>query len=141
MSLPPGARAREVEVLLRTSAKGNIQLQGVLAKLRADQGDLDQAAEVWAKTLASKGDAYSRRMYGFSLLKAGRADEAAAVLAHCLADDPANVIVFRNYVRLQHKRGALGELRRTLEELLPRAGTRAGAFHGELRKLPLADVN
>jgi protein O-GlcNAc transferase len=137
LALPAEARPREVEVLLRTTARGNTQLQGVLAKLRADQGDPDQAAEVWAKTLAAKGDAYSRRMYAFSLLKAGRTDEAATVLAQCLADDPGNIIVFRNYVNLQHKREALAELRQTLEELLPRAGPRAGAFHGELRKLPL----
>jgi predicted Zn-dependent protease len=141
LALPAEARAREVEVLLRTTARGNTQLQGVLAKLRADEGDPDQAADVWAKTLAAKGDAYSRRMYAFSLLKAGRTDEAAMLLAQCLADDPANIIVFRNYVNLQHKRVALAELRQTLEELLPRAGARAGAFHGELRKLPLPEAN
>ncbi len=141
MALPPEARSREVEVLLKTTARGNTQLQGVLARLRAGQGDLGQAAEMWAKTLAAKGDAYSRRMYAFSLLKAARTDEAAALLAQCLADDPTNVIVFRNYVNLQHKREALAELRRTLEELLPRAGARAGAFHGELRKLPLPDAS
>ncbi|MGO9658631.1 MAG: tetratricopeptide repeat protein [Acidimicrobiales bacterium] len=104
MALPPEARSREVEVLLKTTARGNTQLQGVLARLRAGQGDLGQAAEMWAKTLAAKGDAYSRRMYAFSLLKAARTDEAAALLAQCLADDPTNVIVFRNYVNLQHKR-------------------------------------
>ncbi len=140
MALPPDARSREVEVLLKTTARGNTQLQGVLARLRTGQGKLDQAAEVWAKTLTAKGDAYSRRMYAFSLLKAARTDEAAALLAQCLADDPTNVIVFRNYVNLQHKREALAELRRTLEELLPRAEARAGAFHGELRKLPLPDA-
>ncbi|MGH9105423.1 MAG: tetratricopeptide repeat protein [Acidimicrobiales bacterium] len=139
MALPPEARDREVEVLLKTTARGNAQLQGLLAKLHAGQGKLDQAAEVWAKTLAAKGDAYSRRMYAFSLQKAGRTDEAVSVFAQCLADDPANLLVFRNYVNLQRKREAWGELRRTLEELLPRAGARAGAFHGELRKLPVGD--
>jgi tetratricopeptide (TPR) repeat protein len=136
-SLPKESRAREVEVLLRTTGRGNAHLQGLLARLRAGEGELDQAVEVWAKRVASRGDAYSRRMYAFSLLKAGRPEEAAPALAQCLADDPANLIVFRTYVNLQRKRQALGELRKTLEELLPRAAHRAGAYHGELKKLPL----
>jgi predicted Zn-dependent protease len=135
-ALPPESAAREVEVLLRTTARGNRHLQALLARLRADQGSVGQAADTWAQALAEKGDPFSRRMYAFSLIKAGRRDEAVPVLAQALADDPANVVVFRNYVRLQRERGALGELRATLEQLLPRAGERSGAFHGELRKLP-----
>jgi tetratricopeptide (TPR) repeat protein len=138
LALPPEERAREVEVLLKTTARGNTHVQGLLAKLAGDRGDLDQAADSWAKAVAAKGDAYSRQRLGFSLQKAGRIDEAAGVLARCLAEDPTDVVVFRNYVNLQRKRGALDELRCTLEELLPSAGARAGAFHGELRKLPLA---
>ena len=135
-ALSPEVAGREVEVLLRTTARGNRHLQALLAKLRANQGSLGQAAETWAQALSDNGDPYSRRMYAFSLLKAGRKDEAAPALAQALADDPTNVVVFRNYVRLQRQRGALGELRSTLEQLLPRAGERSGAFHGELRKLP-----
>jgi len=141
LGLAPEDRSREVEVLLKTTARGNTHLQGLLAKLARDQGQLDQATDNWAKALAAKGDRYSRKNYAFSLQRAGRLDEAAAVLRRCLADDPADVVVFRNYVHLQRKRGALGELRHTLEELLPSAGVRAGAFHGELRKLPLGGAD
>jgi tetratricopeptide (TPR) repeat protein len=131
--LPPDEKKREIEVLLKTT--GNAHLRGVLAKLHKDEGDMDQAAQEWAKASGTKGNAFSRRMYAFSLLKAGKDEEAAAALARSLADDPANVIVFRNYVNLQKKRGAVEELRRTLEELLPRAGARAGVFKGELKRL------
>jgi cytochrome c-type biogenesis protein CcmH/NrfG len=98
LALPPEARSREVEVLLKTTARGNTHLQRLLAKLASDHGDLDEAVERWAKALAAKGDAFSRSKYGFALQKAGRLDEAAGVLARCLADDPADVVVFRNYV-------------------------------------------
>jgi Tfp pilus assembly protein PilF len=132
--LPPVERKRELRALLK--ATGNPHLRDLLAKAHKDEGDMDQAAQEWAKLSSTTGSAYSRRMYAFSLLKAGHYDVAASALARCLADDPANVVVFRNYINLQKKRGAIEELRRTLEELLPRAGGRAGAFHGELRKLP-----
>ena len=50
-------------------------------------------------------------------------------------EDPADTVLFRTYIHLQRTRGALDELRATLEELLPIAGDRQGAIYGELRKL------
>jgi hypothetical protein len=41
---------------------------------------------------------------------------------------------------MQRTRGAIDELRQTLEQALPGAGSRRGAFFGELRKLPAADT-
>jgi hypothetical protein len=43
--------------------------------------------------------------------------------------------LFRTFVHLQRKRGALEELRRTLEELAPRAGDLRGPMYGEIRML------
>ncbi len=136
LRLPPEARSREVEVLLKTTGRGNRHLEAVLARMRSAQGDTGAAAEAWGHTAAEHGDPYSRRMHGFSLRKAGRLDEAAAVLGRCLADEPHNIPVFRAYIAVQRDRGAFEELRRTLEAILPRAGARRGAYYGELRKLP-----
>jgi tetratricopeptide (TPR) repeat protein len=136
LRLPPAKRAREAEVLVKSSGRGNKHLVGVLAKYRTEQGDVDKAAEAWRQRAEQHGDAYARRMYGFALRKAGRMDEAAAVLGRCLVEDPHNLPVFRTYIQLQRKRGAIEELRRTLEEALPGAGSRKGAIHGELKKLP-----
>ena len=58
------------------------------------------------------------------------------LLRDVLLEDPADVILFRTYVSLQRQRGELGELRQTLQEMLPIAGPRKGAVYGELRKLP-----
>jgi hypothetical protein len=78
-------------------------------------------------------------MQGFALRKAGRLDEAASILGACLVETPDDLILFRTYVGLQRSRGAIEELRQTLEQALPGAGSRRGAFFGELRKLPAPD--
>lgn len=132
--LGPDAQVREVEVLLKTTAPGNAQLRGLLARLRAGRGEHDAGVQEWRAANLENGSAYSRRMHAFALRKAGRLDEAAAALASCLAEDPANVPVFRSYVATQRERGSVEELCRTLEALLARAGARRGAFLGELRK-------
>jgi predicted Zn-dependent protease len=136
LKLPEDKRAREVEVLLKSSGRGNRHLMAVLAEFRANQGEGDKAAETWARRVEQHGDPYARRMYGFALRKAGRLDEAATVLGQCLIEEPHDIILFKTYVALQRKRGALDELRRTLDEALPRAGARRGAFFAELKKLP-----
>jgi hypothetical protein len=79
-------------------------------------------------------------MHGFALRKAGRLDEAAAVLGACLVETPDDLILFRTYVGMQRGRGAIEELRETLERALPGAESRRGAFFGELRKLPAPDT-
>jgi predicted Zn-dependent protease len=136
LKLPEDKRAREVEVLLKSSGRGNRHLMAVLAEFRANQGEGDKAAETWARRVEQHGDPYARRMYGFALRKAGRLDEAATVLGQCLIEEPHDIILFKTYVALQRKRGALDELRRTLDEALPRAGARRGAFFAEQKKLP-----
>ena len=139
LRLPGERREREVQVLLKTTGRGNPHLLGVLARLRSERGDQEEAARAWGQR-ARGGDLFARKQEGFALRKAGRLDEAAAVLGACLAADPEDRYVFSSYVSLQRQRGAFEELRRTLEEILPRAGSRRGAFYGALRKLPRADV-
>ena len=138
LRLPPDRRAREVAVLRKSGAADNRHLVAVLARLRSEEGDEAAAAEVWAERAERTGDLYGRKMHGFALRRAGRLDEAAAVLGQCLRDDPQDLVLFRTYVHLQHRRQALEELRQTLESILPRAGSRRGAVYGELRKLPAA---
>jgi tetratricopeptide (TPR) repeat protein len=135
-ALPADRRAREVEVLLKSSGRDNRHLQSVLARLRSQGGDEEQAAAVWAKAARDHGDLYSRKMQGFALRRAGKKAEAAAVLGRCVLEDPHDLVLFRTYVHLQRTRGAVEELRSTLEELIPVAGDRRGAVFGELRKLP-----
>lgn len=137
--LPPERREREIRVLLKTTGRSNRHLLGVLARLRSRQGDPAEAARAWGQA-ARDGDLFSRKQEGFALRKAGRLEEAAAVLGACLAADPEDRFVFSSYVSLQRERGAFAELRRALEEALPRAGSRRGAFYGALRKLPPADA-
>lgn len=137
LRLPPERREREIQVLLRTTGRDNKHLVGVLAKLRGEQGDQEEAARTWGQR-ARTGDLYARKQEGFALRKAGKLDEAAAVLSTCLAADPEDRYVFSSYVSLQRQREAWEELRVTLEEALPRAGSRRGAFYGALRKLPPA---
>jgi predicted Zn-dependent protease len=74
-------------------------------------------------------------MEAYALSKAGDVEQAAALMRACLLEDPEDVVLFQNFVRVQRKRGALDELRATLEELVPLAGGRRGAVYGELRKL------
>ncbi|MGH9055618.1 MAG: tetratricopeptide repeat protein [Acidimicrobiales bacterium] len=136
LRLPPEKRERELAVLLKTSGRDNPHLAGILARMRSEQGDEGEAAEVWKKRAQHHGDFYSRKMQGFALRRAGRLDEAAAVLGQCVREAPHDLILFRTYLHLQRSRGALEELRRTLEDLLPIAGSRRGAVYGELRKLP-----
>lgn len=138
LRLPAERREREVQVLLKTTGRSNRHLLGVLARLRADKGDLEEAASAWGQR-ARGGDMFARKQEGFALRRAGRLEEAAAVLGACLAADPEDRFVFSSYVSLQRERGALKELRRALEEALPRAGSRRGAFYGTLRKLPPGD--
>ena len=138
LRLPPQRREREIAVLLKTGGRENPHLAGVLARLRSEQGDDEQAAEVWRDRARSHGDFYARKMHGFALRRAGRLDEAASVLGQCVLEDPNDLVLFRTYLHLQRKREKLDELRRTLEDLLPLAGSRRGAVYGELRKLPAA---
>ena len=135
LRLPPDERAREVEILLKSEAGANRHLLAVLARLRSQGGDDRQAAEAWRASRTLHGDLFSRKMEGYALRKAGELDEAAAVLRACLLEDPEDLVLFRTYIHLQRSRGALDDLRATLEELVPRAGGRRGAVYGELRKL------
>jgi tetratricopeptide (TPR) repeat protein len=135
LRLPAEDRQREVEVLLRTHEKGNRHLIGVLAKLRSESGDDRQAAEAWGERRKLHGDPFARKMEAYALRKAGDLEQAAALFRVCLLADPEDLILFRTYVHLQRSRGALDELRSTLEELVPLAGSRRGAVYGELRKL------
>ncbi len=136
LRLPPEKREREASVLHKTAGVDNPHLTGVLARMHSEAGDESAAAAAWRQRAERTGDLYARKMHGFALRRAGQLDEAAAVLGSCLLEDPENVILFRTYVHLQHGRGALDELRRTLETLLPTAGRRRGAVYGVLRKLP-----
>jgi tetratricopeptide (TPR) repeat protein len=136
LRLPPVQREREVAVLDKTLGREDPHVAGVLARMRSEAGDEAAAAATWRRRAEKTGDPYARRMLGFALRRAGELDEAAAVLGSCLLEDPGNVILFRTYVHLQHQRGALDELRHTLESLLPVAGGRRGAVYRELRRLP-----
>ena len=138
LKLPEEDRAREVQVLIKTTSGDNKHLVGVLARLRSQHGDNAAAAKAWGQR-ARKGDLYARKQEGFQLRKAGRLAEAAAVLGPCLLAEPQDQYVFSSYVSLQRQRGALDELRATLQAALPRAGRREGAYFGALRKLPMPD--
>jgi tetratricopeptide (TPR) repeat protein len=138
LKLPAEDQAREVQVLLKTTGRDNKHLVGVLAKLRSQHGDNDASAQAWGRR-AREGDLYARKQEGFQLRKAGKLEEAAAVLGPCLLADPDDQYVFSSYVSLQHQRGAVDELRRTLVAALPRAASRKGAYYGALRKLPAVD--
>ena len=140
LQLPEERRAKEIAVLLKTTAKDNRHLVGVLARLRSRDGDDEAAARTWGERSRRTGDFYARKMQGFALRRAGRLEEAAAVLGGCVVEKPDDLILFRTYVGLQHKRGAVEELRHTLEQALPAAGSRQGALYGELRKLPPPDA-
>jgi tetratricopeptide (TPR) repeat protein len=128
-------RARELEVVLRSSGRGNRYLTAALARLRRQLGDEEGAAAAWRSSRRSPDDLFARKQEGYALRRAQRFDEAAAVLRECLLKDPDDLVLFRTYVGMQHRRQALAELRQTLEELLPVAGSRKGAVYGELRKL------
>ncbi|MHB1848622.1 MAG: tetratricopeptide repeat protein [Acidimicrobiales bacterium] len=108
-----------------------------LAEVQLRRGKYDEAAAAatWRRRAERTGDLYARKMLGFALRRAGNLDEAAGVLGSCLLEDPGNVILFRTYVHLQRQRGALEELRHTLESMLPVAGPRRGAVYRELRRL------
>jgi predicted Zn-dependent protease len=140
LQLPAEERAKQVNVLLKTTGKDNRHLLGVLARLRSRDGDDEAAAKTWEERARRTGDPYARKMQGFALRKAGRLDEAAAILADCLVEAPDDLILFRTYVGMQRSRGAFEELRQGLERALPGAGSRRGAYFGELRKLPAPDV-
>jgi hypothetical protein len=138
LKLPAEQQAREVQVLLKTTGRDNKHLLGVLAKLRSQHGDNDAAAQAWGRR-AREGDLFARKQEGFQLSKAGKLEEAAGVLVPCLLADPEDQYVFSSYVSVQRKRGAVDELRRTLEAALPRAERRKGAYYAALRKLPAVD--
>jgi predicted Zn-dependent protease len=134
--LPPERRDREINVLLKSSGRGNRHLLGVLARLHSARDDEERAAQVWHRRAEQHGDdLFARKMEGYALRRAGRLDEAAPILRRCLLADPEDLVLFRTFVHLQRRRGALDELRQALEELLPHAGSRRGAVYGELRKL------
>ena len=143
MQLEPGERRREVELLLKSGGGDSPHLLELLARIQSELGDAAAAAASWRKSRSSRGgkggSAYALRMEGFALKKAGNLPEAASMLRESLMLEPENVIAFQGYVRLQRERGAVGELREALQELLPIAGSRRGAVHGELRKLPSQD--
>jgi tetratricopeptide (TPR) repeat protein len=134
LALPPEEREREVQVLLRTGGSDNEHLTGVLAKLRSQEGNERGAADAW-RSARDKGSAYARKQEAYALRRAGSLDEAAALFRTCLLEDPEDLILMRTYVAMQTKRGATDELRETLEQMLPVAGSRRGAVYGELRKL------
>ena len=135
LQLSPDGRGRELEVLLRSSGRGNRHLSGVLARLRSQLGDEAGAAAAWRSGRGSGDDLFARAQEGYALRRAGRLEEAAVLLRDVLLQNPGDIILFKTYVSLQRKLGAHDELRQTLEELLPIAGPRKGAVHGELRKL------
>jgi tetratricopeptide (TPR) repeat protein len=135
--LPPERREREVQVLLKTTGRDNEHLIGVLARLRRESGDDEAAAQAWSERAGRTGDLFAREQAGFALRRAGRLEEAAKLLGACLVEDPDNIILFRTYIRMQHERDALDDLRATLEAALDRASAaRRGAYLGQLRKLP-----
>lgn len=135
--LPADRREREMNVLLKTTGRDNEHLLAVLARLRRDSGDDEAAAQAWTERAARTGDLFAREQAAFALRRAGRLDEAARALGVCLVEDPDNVVLFRTYVRMQHERDALGDLRATLEAALERASARRrGAYLGQLRRLP-----
>jgi tetratricopeptide (TPR) repeat protein len=135
LQLQPEDRARELDVLLRSSGRGNPYLSAALARLRQQLGDEDGAAAAWRGSRRSPDDLFARKQEGYALRRAERFDEAAAIFRECLLRDPQDVILFRTYIGMQRGRNALDQLRETLEELLPVAGGRKGAVYGELRKL------
>jgi len=135
MQLPAPEREREVQVLLQSSAQGNRHLLGVLAQLRSEGGDEHRAAETWRARREQHGDPYARKMEAYALRRAGELEQAAALFRACLLEDPEDLILMRTYVHMQRSRGALDELRSTLEQMIPVAGRRRGAIYGELRKL------
>lgn len=144
MQLEPEERRREVELLIKSGGGDSPHLLELLARIQSELGDAAAAAASWRKSRSRRagkggGSAYALRMEGFALKKAGNLPEAASMLRESLMLEPENVIAFQGYVRLQHERGAVGELREALQELLPIAGSRRGAVHGELRKLPSQD--
>lgn len=134
--LPPDEREREVQVLLASKGQGNRFLQALLARLQTEGGDDRRAAGTWRATREQRGgDPYARKMEAYALRRAGRPDEAAPLFHACLLDDPDDLVMFRTYIHMQRTRGALEELKATLEAMLPVAGRRRGAIYGELRKL------
>lgn len=140
LKLPPERRDREIEVLLKSSGRGNRYLVGVLAKLKSGRGDPASAAKTWGSRVREHGDTYARKMQAYALRKAGELDEAAAIFGRCVVEDPHDVVLFRTYVNLQYQRAAFEELRQVLEEALQNAGSRRGAIYGTLRKLPVVDA-
>jgi tetratricopeptide (TPR) repeat protein len=135
LQVPVDRRAAEVEVLLKSSGRGNRHLLQVLARVKSQLGDDGAAAQVWRRSQDARPDPYARKMEGYALKKAGDLEGAARVLREYLLENPGDVVAFRTYVRLQWQREAKEELEQTLQELLPVAGERRGAVYGELRKL------
>jgi tetratricopeptide (TPR) repeat protein len=135
LQLSPEECGRELDVLLRSSGRGNRHLGAVLARLRSQLGDDAGAAAAWRSSRSSGADLFARAQEGYALRRAGRLAEAAVLLRDVLLQDPGDVILFKTYVSLQRQLGALDELQQTLQELLPIAGRRRGAVYGELRKL------
>lgn len=135
LALPPAEREREVEVLLRTGENDNEHLTGVLARLRSKGGDERGAAAAWRTARVKKGSAYARKQEAYALRRAGNYPEAAALFRTCLLEEPEDMVLMRTYISMQTERGATDELRETLEQMLPVAGSRRGAVYGELRKL------
>jgi tetratricopeptide (TPR) repeat protein len=135
LQLAPEDHARELDVLLRSSGRGNRFLDAAVARLRREQGDEEGAAAAWRRSRGSKDDLFARAQEGYALRRAGRFKEAVVLLRDVLMENPGDIILFRTYVGLQRQLGELEELRETLQALLPIAGPRKGAVYGELRKL------
>jgi predicted Zn-dependent protease len=138
--LPPERRRHELEVLLKTTGRDNKHLSATLAKLLREEGDEEAAARLWGEQARKSGDPFARKMEGFVLSRAGKLDEAAAILGSYLVDRPDDPVAFRAFVSLERRRGALDELRSTLQAAAPRASSaRRGAYLGQLRKLASAE--
>lgn len=135
LQLPPDRGLAELDVLLKSSGRGNRYLVQLRARLASQLGDHREAAQAWRRSQDIGGDRYAREHEAYALKRAGDLEGAARLMRACLLEDPLNKILFRNYVRLQWQRDAKQELERTLQELLPVAGERRGAVYGELRKL------
>jgi tetratricopeptide (TPR) repeat protein len=135
LRLPPEKRLRELEVVVQSAGGRNPHLLNAMARVRSRLGDEQAAPGIWRQSQAERPNPFARKMEAYALKKAGRLEAAARLMKACLLEDPRDVVLFTNYVRLQRARSAIAELERTLLELLPIAGDRRGAVFGELRKV------
>src|SRR5439155_20181714 len=99
LRLPPDRRDREIDVLLKSSGRGNRHLLGVLARLHSAVDDDERAADVWRRRAEQHGDdLYTRKMEVYALRRAGRLEEAAPILRGSLLADTEDLILIRSLV-------------------------------------------